>query len=560
MRIPRLLFRRTVSGFAGFLRCDFSLRRHALPGAWIFLKGLALVYLSAFASFWSQAEGLIGERGILPMARLFEAYGRVSGVDRFWNLPSVFWLNTSDIVLHAVCGAGVVASLMLLAGLLPFWSLLVCWGLYLSIQSAGQVFMSFQWDSLLSEVGLLSLTLVPIWSLCMKAADLRTSRPVVFLFRLLLFKLMFLSGIVKLLSGDELWYTGRALLVHFETQPLPSPLSWYFHNFPDVVLQWFCYGMFFIELAIPFYVFNNRFVRWLGVAVLFELSGKLNLPGEIVFQSAVVMGILEVLYLAIPRGAVLARRIGFTGLFLLQVLIYLTGNYTFFNLLTMLLCLWAMDASDWPTFVRRHVEPGFPDPSPCKPLPRMRWAYAPAWALVVLFSFMIMAGTLGYRGPWPAPLSQAYKLAAPFRSANGYGLFAVMTPTRPEITVEGTYDGRTWMPYNFRFKPGPPTRRLPVVAPHQPRLDWQMWFASLGSAQGNPWFMHFLVRLLEGSPEVLALLDDHPFTNGPPVAVRAKLERYRLTTPAQRRADGTLWTVEPLGPYIEQPIMLAPPR
>ncbi len=422
--------------------------------AWLFLKLLGLIYVIAFVSFAVQARGLIGAQGILPLGDYLATLRQSLGALAYWQVPSVLWLAPSDIAVQAVCWAGAVLALAVIAGRFVRPALAILYVLYLSLCAAGQEFMSYQWDVLLVETGFLAIFLAP-------------SRLPVWLLRWLLFKLVFQSGAIKLLSGDPSWRNLTALAYHYETQPLPTPLAWYFHQAPPWFRAASLLFVFVVELAAPFLIFAPRRLRF-------------------------------------AAGGLIAT---------LQVLILLTGNYTFFNLLTIALCVLLLDDQ---AFRRR------------RPLP------APAtWRMQVFAAIIIGLGlftfTETFRGT-PGPLAWL----APLRTINSYGLFAVMTTTRPEIVVEGSEDGEQWLEYEFRYKPGDLDRAPPWVAPHQPRLDWQMWFAALGSYRDNPWFVSFMVRLLQASPPVLRLLERDPFHGSPPRYIRARLYEYRFTRAGER--------------------------
>jgi len=467
---------------------------------WWFLRGLGLIYLAAFVSLWVQVDGLIGSGGILPAADYLRSAHDALGGGAYRLLPTLLWLHPSDAALHALCAGGALAALLLTVGIVPLAGAAAAWVFYLSLTVAGQTFLSFQWDNLLLETGLLAAFAAPAGWRPGWATDSPPSRLTVFLFRGLLFKLMFLSGVVKLASGDTLWRSLRALTVHYQTQPLPPWTAWYAFHLP----AWFHVAsaalMFAVELGCPWLVFLGRPLR----------------------------------------------RVAFAALVGLQALILVTGNYCFFNFLAIALCLWLVDDAMLPRRLRPPVREGPARGS------RIRFAVTlPLAALVVILGADQMAG--GFRRGWAEPgwVAAVDRAAAPFRSINGYGLFAVMTPTRPEIVVEGSRDGVTWVPYAFRWKPGALDRRPRFVAPHQPRLDWQMWFAALGTYRGNRWFGAFLARLLEGSPEVLGLLADDPFPGAPPRYIRATLYDYRFTTAVERRDTGNWWRREELGPYTQ---------
>ena len=447
----------------------------------LLLRGMGLAYLSAFGSLAVQVDGLIGERGILPAAELFGQARQVLGASltRFWLVPSLLWIDASDRMLHFLCWGGVVLAAALTVGLLPGVVAGLLWVFYLSLVVAGQVFLGYQWDSLLLEAGFLAILLAP-GSLWLARARDEPWPWSIWLVRWLVFRLMFLSGLVKLTSGDPVWWAWQALEHHYQTQPLPTWTSWYIHQLPPG-FHWLSVGfMFFVELITPFFVLGPRPIR---VA-------------------------------------------GFVSLVLLQVLIAATGNYGFFNVLTIVLCLSWLDDRDWGwlkgrvTRFRSRVSspPATGEDVVLRPwsLPR-RFVTAAVGMVLVLATAAQMLEAAWPAAPIPGELFVLQNALAPLRIANTYGLFAVMSTRRPEITIEGSEDGSSWRPYRFRWKPCELDRR-PRFAPfHLPRLDWQMWFAALGgNCVGQPWFLRFEQRLLEGSPPVLALLRDDPFPGGRP--------------------------------------------
>lgn len=454
-----------------------------------FLRALAFIYLCAFLSLWNQVDGLIGSDGILPARDFFAAAHARFG--SFASTPSLCWWGSSDAALHLLCGGGAVLAALVMAEVAPALCLALLWIFYLSLCVAGQTFFSFQWDTLLLETGFLSIFLAP---LALRGARGPVSGGGLFLLRWLLFRLMLMSGLGKLTGGDSCWLDFTALHWHYETQPLPTWVGWHAHQAPG----WFQAGsvgfLYFAELAAPFLLFGPRRVRTLGCAVLV----------------------------------------------LLHVLIAVTGNYGFFNLLAAALCLLLLDDAQWP---RRLAVTGADGPR------WPRWIIGPVAAVFVGFGLLLLWSSFTPAASWPEPLAAAYARIQPFRTLNAYGLFRVLTRTRPEIVVEGSVDGETWHAYGFRWKPGEVQRAPRFVAPHMPRLDWQMWFAALGDHRENDWFLRFTERLLRGSPPVLALLADNPFPNSPPKYVRAQLYEYRFTSREERRRTGAWWRRELLGPY-----------
>lgn len=465
----------------------------------LFLRILALSYLAAFVSLWVQVDGLIGPRGILPADRFLEWVRGQTGNERYWLVPTLAWLSPGTGMLHFLCGAGAAVSIAVLVGIAPTLGLFLAWVFYLSLSSVAQIFLGYQWDALLLEAGLLAIFLSPpAWRLRFSAArpPSETTRR---LLLWLLFRLMFSSGAVKLTSGDPTWRSLTALRYHYETQPLPTWLAWFFHQQPLSFQEISCLFLFFVELVVPFLVFLPR-------------HGKL---------------------------------VAFAFLVVLQILIALTGNYAFFNLLAVALCVLLIDDAAWPG--RRGVSATSPT------VGARRWprAFIVPFAAVIVFASTVQLALTVLRstGKIPRPAIAVVRLIEPLRSVNRYGLFAIMTTRRPEIVVEGSDDGRTWKEYEFRWKPGDVERRPRFVAPHQPRLDWQMWFAALGSLEENPWFVNFVARLLQGEPSVVRLLRTNPFPAGPPRYVRAQLHDYHFTDRETRRSSGAWWRRELLGLY-----------
>jgi hypothetical protein len=435
------------------------------------LRALGLIYLVSFLSFGVQASGLLGRRGILPFGEYLRAARDSLGAAAYWNVPTLLWLHPTDTAMHTLWLAGCVAAAIAIWGKWQRTSLAVCLVLWLSLCSVGQDFYSFQWDILLCEAGFLAIfadaTRVRIW-----------------LFRWLVFRLMFFSGAVKLLSGDPNWRDFKALTYHYYTQPLPTPLAWYMQQLPDWFQKATVGVVFLVELLVPFLFFAPRRIRRIAAWIT----------------------------------------IGF------QVLILLTGNYTFFNWLTIALCMWLF------------VEPEAPGVAPERLSHRV--------ITIVLASVIgVLSGLLClqlFSLPLPQGGEAILRIADSLRMVNSYGLFAVMTTTREEIIVEGSNDGANWRAYEFPYKPGDVNRPPPVVAPYQPRLDWQMWFAALGSYRNNRWFVNLVLRLLQGEPNVLRLLSYNPFPYSPPKYIRAQTYLYTFT----RFGERAWWAREQSGTYL----------
>jgi lipase maturation factor 1 len=479
----------------------------------LFPRALGVIYVIAFVSLAVQVTALAGHDGILPAGQYLEAVHTQLGAQRFWMMPTVFWAGAGDLALRAACWGGAAVSLVVALGFIPLPGLAAAWVLYLSLCVVCRTFLNFQWDALLLETGFLALFVAPPRWRC--RVPCRPAPPgfALFLIRFLLFRLMFSSAIVKLASGDPTWWRLRALDVHYFTQPIPSWTAWYAQQLPSWLQTFSCGVMFFCELVVPFFIFAPRRLRHVAAAIL----------------------------------------LGF------QALISATGNFAFFNLLTMVLCIVLFDDSGWPRRLRERFQPPEPESPPeihVDPVPSPgaarrwpAWIAAPLVVLLVTLSTAEMTARWRLALPWPRPLMTLAEALQPFRIINAYGLFAVMTTTREEIVVEGSDDGQHWEAYEFRWKPGDVLRPPPLVAPHQPRVDWQMWFAALSDYRRQPWFSNFLARLLQGSPEVLALMERNPFPLHPPLYIRSVGYDYRFTSLEERRATGAWWVREERGLY-----------
>jgi lipase maturation factor 1 len=470
----------------------------------VFIRGLGLVYLIAFLSLFTQIPGLIGDKGILPARETMKSLRDAAdsqriGFERYLVLPTFGWISASEGSVRFQAAAGIVLAALVIIGVAPAPCLALLWALYLSLSLLSQTFLNYQWDILLLEMGFLAIFFAPaLWLGVARGAD--PSRAILWLLRWLLFRLMFMSGCVKLLSGDATWNNFTALQYHYETQPLPTWIAWHAHHLSPAFHRFSTVAMFCIEIGLPFLIFFPRRIRFVAAAAFV----------------------------------------------LLQLGIALTGNYTFFNLLTILLCVLLLDDAALSKFQSRP-------PAAIKRggvlVITRRLAVGVVVIVVLLISGMLLYGSFSRPFTPPAVLHGLYRAVAPFRSINSYGLFAVMTTNRMEIIIEGSNDGQEWRAYEFKYKPGALDRRPRFVAPHQPRVDWQMWFAALGNFRQNPWFMRLCQSLLQGSPPVLDLLGNNPFPGKPPRYIRARLYEYHFTTPAERARSGHWWRSQYKGPY-----------
>ena len=491
-------YRRLLFGRWNSNRSNFFLAR------WIFLRLLGLIYCIAFGSLWTQIAGLAGQTGILPAAVYIDAVWNKLGVIGLWTFPTLCWFSASDAFLHILCACGVVLSILLTVGILPIPGLVGLWTCYLSLATVCRTFLGFQWDALLLEVGFLAIFLAPAQWLPNLRGERKPLKIVIWLFHWLLFRLMFSSGVVKLNSGDASWRNLTALNYHYETQPIPNIVAWHAHQFAEWFQNLSVLSTLIIELIIPFLILAPRRLRL----------------------------------------------VAFVGTVGLQVLILTTGNYCFFNILTIALCILLLDDA---TLSRLLPKRFFILPT----RPKGESLTAIVGSLTVMI-FVIPVSLIQMKARvFRLDLSEMerrlYLWTAPYHCANSYGLFANMTESRPEIIVEGSMDGKEWKSYEFKWKPGNINRAPSQAAPHQPRLDWQMWFEALNYLRGQKptlWFQSFLSRLLVGEKNVLKLLEQNPFPDSPPKFVRAVVFDYHFTTAEVRKETGNWWRRDYLGVYV----------
>jgi hypothetical protein len=502
-----------------------------LLGRWLFLRALGLIYFSAFYALVFQIRGLIGAQGILPAAEFLHRLKAV-GPGRFWYAPTVFWLASSDHALTAVVWIGLIASVLVVLNVVPRPALAVCFVCFLSFIAVSQDFGQYQSDGMLLEAGFLSLFLAPNgvrprlgWrSLAPRAAYL-----------LLLwewFRIYFESGVVKLASGDPTWRNLTAMYEYYQNGPLPTWIGWYLQHLP----HWFQKG-----------------------------TAGLTLGMELVL----------VLLAFVPRRGF--RIATFAIVTVWQIGVISTANYAFLNYLVLVLAFLLLDDETYGRLIPkrwrgRWVRAGSqvageddePEILPTRealPYRRSRGAQQfsalrlAVTAVCLLLIFYATTAELLQMFDLPLPTAPILALE-PFRIANSYGLFAVMTPHRYEIEFQGSNDGVTWTPYPFRYKPQNPQDRPRIYAPYQPRFDWNLWFASLGNWQDAPIVLLTEQRLLEGSKPVLGLFAGNPFPSAPPKMVRAVLYQYWFSTPEEKRTQHVWWTRQLLGTYaptLERP-------
>jgi hypothetical protein len=523
---------------------------------WIFLRALALIYFSAFYSLLFQIKGLIGPKGILPAAQYLAAIAQQLGAARFWYAPSLFWISTSSAMLMAVMWIGLLASIAAFCNLWPRLSFFICWVCFLSFIGAAGVFSSYQSDGMLLEAGFISLFFAPPGLMPGWGASHPPSRASWFLLQWEWFRIYFESGMVKLESGDPQWRNFTAMDEYYQNGPLPTWIGWYVEHLP----HWFhaatVGGTLALELAIVFMLFFPQRVRLICFCIV--------TPWE-------------------------------TG-------VILTANYTFLNYLVLALGFLLLDDRFLMRFVPARFRPSEPEATPEprldladdapisifamseadtatdealaqeseRPSIKSRQAresrpafylwIAGLWATAFMLTWIAYDTTAEMIA---IPFRDVHLPAAPiealepFRIANQYGLFAVMTRGRYEIEFQGSNDGVNWMAYEFRNKPQAVNEAPRIYAPYQPRFDWNLWFASLGDWRENEIVPITEERLLVGDNDVLALFRRNPFPQVPPRYVRAVLWQYWFTSVDEKRSTGDWWRRESLGLYAPELTMTA---
>lgn len=438
---------------------------------------------------------LNGSSGVCPTRQLLERVYQYLGDGAFLALPALTWLEASDTMLVSVCVAGVVLSLMVIAGVLTGPCLALLAILYLTIVNGGGVFTEFQSDGLLVEATVIALFLVswrPLERPWKGAPPLSTPPAIsLWLMRFLLFRLMFAAGLVKLMSGDPTWQDLSAMAYHYETQPIPSPAAWLFYHLPLPVHKLESAATFVIELLAP----------------LLMLFGS---------RCRLIAGI---------------------SFILLHAMIIVTGNYSFLNYLTAFLSICLIEdrylgkiLPGWLVsclIPGEMQEDGQTSPSDKQHGPIRLTTTALAAVLFLLGAFRFLAGLGVYL---PAPIITGLRAAAPYHIANSYGMFAVMTTQRPEIVFEGSDDLTHWQEYSFKFKVDRLDKAPPLMAPHMPRLEWRLWFEAMDVSRTEPWVLNLCHLMLRGDKEVMRMFVPGPFVDSkPPRYLRAFVYDYHFT-------------------------------
>lgn len=467
-----------------------------MTASWL-LRWLGFIYFWVFMAWWREAPGLIGPQGILPAGDYLHAVAaHFHPAARIWFAPSLLWFSSSTAALHVICGLGLAAAVAVMLRWHPRWALAVCLVCFLSLLACAQVFANYQSDGMLMTAGCVALFVDR------KAPSWWSW----FSLRWLWFTIYFGSGVAKWMSHDPQWRHLTALDHYYQNLPLPNWLGWYVQQYlPHGLEAAMAAAILILELFVVWLAFLPR--RW-RIALFWIVTP---------FQMAII----------------------------------LTANYGFLNWLVLGLGLTLIDDQHLHWLLRR----------PCLAGESLTASWRVGLASVVLVILVAVTGLNLAGRLWPAlPTPQRISFALqPFRIADPFGLFAVMTRNRYEIEFQGTRDGRTWTAYPFRYKPQDP-RRAPVgdlflFAPYQPRFDWNLWFASLSSVEQEPWVEATELRLLRNDQAVLTLFAGNPFAAQSPIAVRAVLWQYWFATPAEKRGQGIWWRRKLLGPYAPTLVM-----
>jgi hypothetical protein len=527
--------------------------RNRFAPRWIFLRALAAIYFSAFLALVFQIKGLIGPNGILPAQNFLDAVARQAGSLRFWYAPTLFWHSSSSHAMMVVVWSGLIASVIAFLNLWPRLSFFICFVCFLSFVSAAGDFSGYQSDGMLLEAGFLALFFAPRGLWPGWGVDSPPPRAALFLLLWEWFRIYFESGIVKLLSGDPEWRHLTAMDEYYQNGPLPTFIGWYVEHLP----HWFhvatAGGTLVMELGIVWMLFLPRRVRLICFCIV--------TPWEI--------GVILTANYAFLNYLVLA--LGF--LLLDDQSLFFRIPERFRNPLENVVAPEAFGTTEERlSILATSEERFFPNPPASTPKPEssttriLRRVSGHLRALRIAVTAVLLTW-IAYdttaemlRMPWPGiPLLTApITLLEPFRIANQYGLFAIMTRGRYEIEFQGSNDGQNWTPYLFRHKPQALNEAPGIYAPYQPRFDWNLWFASLTDVQQAEIVPLTEERLLEGDPDVLSLFRANPFPIAPPRYVKAVLWQYWFTSLEEKSSTGNWWRRQLLGLYA--PILTREPN
>jgi len=502
----------------------------------MFLRALGLIFFSAFYSLFFQIRGLIGPNGILPAGDYLARLSERLGVGAIWSAPTLLWLGSGNHALNLLCAVGLVASALLVLNVWPRAALAVCLIAFLSFVTAAQDFSSYQSDGMLLAAGFLCLFFAPPGLRPGLGERHPPPRASLFLLQWLWFRIYFESGLVKLLSGEPEWRRLTALDHYYENGPLPNWIGWYAQQLPHKFQAAVALFTLAAELGLVWMLFLPR--RW-RIACFFIVTPfqiGIILTANLAFLNHLVLALgvllLDDRFLGGVARRVLRLRPGAgDSRFQIKDSRLETGNS---KLQTRNSKIEALRSS----LVTRHLSPFLSHLSLLLSGVCLSWVFYASTALLLLMLAPVL--------PLPEAPIEALE---PFRIAEQYGLFAVMTRARYEIEFQGSRDGKTWVAYPFRYKPQDPLEAPRVYAPYQPRLDWNLWFASLGNWRENTWVVRSERLLLQNDSSVLSLFAGNPFPGDPPRQVRAVVWQYWFTDLATKRATGLWWRRELRGLY-----------
>ena len=524
--------RRVLAGLmqphpAGFLGARYAV-----------LRGLGIIFLSAFYSYAYQIQGLIGPSGISPAVNyLNAAREHLEAPARYFEVPTIFWLiGAGRSALWFAVAAGLVCSILLIANVAPRLCTTACTLLFLSIISVSGVFSSYQSDGMLLEAGFIGVFFAPGGLRPGVGASSPPTRIARFMLLWEWFRIYFESGVVKLASGDPQWQDLTALDHYYENGPLPTWVGWYVQHLPHAFHAVTAAATLLIELVVVWAAFLQRRIRvWLFVLVT-TLQIGIILTANYAFLNYLVLllGVLLLDDVTLRRLFATGRRdVERAALRVARLSQPLGAIAQRFQLLVRRRARRSIRALDPRRVTRGNSVFGY-----------ARLCVLGSAFYATLLNFPLVAG-----GGLPTILSWPKTLFEPFRFANGYGLFAVMTRERFEIEFQGTLDGETYTPYPFRYKPQDTNKAPGIYAPYQPRFEWNLWFASLGNVRRNQWVLRTAAALLRAEPDVLELFAFDPFKGARPTEVRTVAYRYWFSTFEEHRKRGLYWRRELLGMY-----------
>ena len=494
--------------------------RTVLLARWLWLRALAAIYFSAFFSLLFQVKGLIGEHGILPAGQTLAAIAEAAGKNRFWVAPSLFWISSSTHFIVAVMWVGLLASIAVFFNVWPRGSLLICWLCFLAFVSSAGDFSSYQSDGMLLEAGFLSMFFAPPGLRPRLGAAHPPIRLSLWLLQWEWFRIYFESGLVKWLSGDIQWRHLTAMDEYYQNSPLPSWIGWYVQHLPRGFQKATAAGTLILEFFVVLLFFFPR--KW---------------PGGRAVRVAL-----------------------FAIVTVWEIPVILTGNYAFLNYIVVCLGILLLDDRTLASWIPARYRDKLalphagdkptatgPESSTKRALHVLKLTISTLLLAIIAYDTTFELLNIVMSG-LPLP-SSPVAILEPFRIANQYGLFAIMTTGRYEIEFQGSNDGQNWTVYPFQYKPQALNERPRVYAPYQPRFDWNLWFASLGNWQEYNIVPLTEERLLDNDADALTLFRGNPFARAPPKYVRAVLWQYWFTTMEEKRATGNWWKRQLLGLY-----------